>query len=254
MTVDPVAAARALLARLDIRAPREIKIELIAYHSGALVLYRASGSADARVVRSGGRAILAIAKEAKGTPRARFSTAHEVGHNLMHPDHDAIAVLHGAPRAPGRDHRAEYEADRFASELLAPTAFAAPLCANATPTLDAVSDLAREFDVSLSVAARKWAELARTRCAYVESRGDVITRVVRSEGLPGGGRPAAQAVRGDARVREMGRAGGEWGRRVHDAGDAKWGSSLVEGDVIEECVTLGDGSAGGRVLTWLWHA
>lgn len=251
--IDPIAAARALLARLDIRAPHEIKVALIAYDCGALVLPRTSASADARVVRSGSRAIIAIAPEAMGTPRGRFSIAHELGHYLMHPDCDAIARIHGAPRTSGREYLAEREANLFGSELLVPCALAEPLCAHETPSLDAVGAFARTFDVSLTVAAKKWAPLARTPCAVVESKGDTITRVLRSgafRGIAFGRRKLGEGTL----ALEMARVGGAGGKRVHDEAACRWGSALSDADVIEECVPLGDGSPGGGVLTWLWHA
>jgi Zn-dependent peptidase ImmA (M78 family) len=247
--VDPIAAARAVLARFDIRSPREIKIELIAYHLGAIVVGRDTGSADARVVRSGTRAFFAIAKEAIRTPRGRFSTAHETGHHQLHLDYDAIARIHGAARTSSREFKVELEADRFASEILVPTMFAMPMCALVTPTLEAVGCFAREFEVSLTVGAKKWASLAQTGCAFVESRGDRIKRVVRSSGFRGVAVERRLLEEGTLAL-EMGRTNGEGGMRVHSSASQKWGSLLAGTDVIEECVPLGEG---GKVLTWLWH-
>ena len=247
--LDPIAVARALHARFDIRAPNEIAIELMAWHCGARVLYRPAGSADARVVRAGDRAILAIAESARGTPRARFSIAHELAHFLLHADFDAIARIHGEPRTSHREFKVEREADRFASEALLPWSLAAPMCEGVTPTLDAVGDLARAFDVSLSVAGQKWARNARGGCAYVESRGGVIRRARRSDGFRGVAVERRKLEEGTLAL-ELERAGGEGGKRVHARA---WGSAQAGGEIVEECVTLGDGSAGGAVLTWLSH-
>jgi hypothetical protein len=250
--LDPVAVARALLARFDIRHPREIAIDLIAYHSGGLVLPRATGAADARAVRRGARAILAISPEALGTPRGRFSIAHELGHLLLHADHDAIARIHGAPRTSGREFKVEREADLFASEVLVPTDLAAPTCERETPSLDAVGALARSFDVSLTVAAKKWARLARAGCAFVEARDGKCARVVRSAGFRGVA-VERRALEEGTLALEMLRTGGAGGRRVHRERDQRWGSALSDGEVIEECVALREGGGPGPVLTWLWH-
>ncbi len=242
--VDPIAVARDLVVELDLRAPRDIRIDLIAYRKGAVVHWRDAGGADARVVRSGADARLAIAKEARGTPRARFSIAHELGHHLLHHDYDAIARIHGAPRASGRDFLVELQANRFAAHLLVPTSMAAPMCVASPPTLDAVGRLARTFDVSLSVAAQRWAKMAHTPCAFVESKGEWIKRAVRSRAFRGeafqrrkleDGTLARDVARGDAP-----------GTRVHASA---WGSTATRA-IVEECVPLHDD---GGVLTWLWH-
>ncbi len=243
---DPVALARALHARFGIQAPHEIAIDLMAWHCGARVLYRPTGSADARVVRAGDKAILAIALGARDTPRARFSIAHELAHHLMHADYDAIARIHGAPRSSEREFAVEREANLFASEILVPRSLAEPLCRDAHPTLDAVGALARSFDVSLTVAAQRWAQLAHTGCAFVESRGGVIRRAIRSEAFRGVAF-ARRALEEGTLALEMHRLGGAGGARLHDAA---WGSLPI----LEECVPLGDGAPGGPVLTWLSHA
>jgi hypothetical protein len=62
---SPRDVARELHALFRIEAPSEIEVDLIAWHREARVLWRPAGAADARVVRSGSRAILAIAAHAR---------------------------------------------------------------------------------------------------------------------------------------------------------------------------------------------
>lgn len=183
--MDSRAAARELHAEFDVESPGDIHVEAMAASRGALVVARDVGSADARVVRSGVRAYLAVARDAVRTPRGRFSIAHELGHHLLHPDVDAIHRLHGAPRLDAREHRFEREADAFASELLLPTALFAPLVAKHRPVLDALAMVAARFRVSLSVVGRRWPEHAETPCAFVESRAGIIKRAVRSKTFRG---------------------------------------------------------------------
>jgi hypothetical protein len=246
---DPVALAVALHARFGILSPPEIEVELIAWHCGARVVWRHAGSADARVVLSGERAFLAIAAEARGTPRARFSIAHELAHLLMHRDFDAIARIHGGARTEGREFRVEAEADRFAAELLVPRALAEPRClAVLRPTLDDVGALAREFRVSLTVAAKRWPSVTRAPCAFFEARGGVIRRAVRSPAFRGVA-VERRALQEATLAHEMLRAGaqvGASGRRVHDVA---WGSRALRAPIVEECVA----AAEGVVIGWLSH-
>ncbi|HEY2514621.1 MAG TPA: ImmA/IrrE family metallo-endopeptidase, partial [Polyangiaceae bacterium] len=164
---DPIAAARAILARFPIRAPEDIAIELMAAECGAYVVVRRSATADARVVRDGREAFIAIAPEALDTPRGRFSMAHEFSHHVMHGAYaGAIRRIHGAPQR-GREFRVEREANVCASELILPTFLFAPMCVAAEPTLDEVSRVAALFRASLSATARRWPGLSNAACAFV---------------------------------------------------------------------------------------
>ncbi|HEY2510077.1 MAG TPA: ImmA/IrrE family metallo-endopeptidase [Polyangiaceae bacterium] len=247
--LDPVAAAAALHARFGIREPCELAIEEMAWHCGATVLWRDAGSADARVVRSGDRAYLAIGKRARGTPRARFSIAHELAHLLLHADFDAIARIHGGARETRREFKVEYDADRFASELLVPAFLARRRCeATLRPTFDDVAELAREYGVSLTVAAKRWPKLSSAPCASFEARRGVLRNVVRSSSFRGdaiGGRELREGMLA-REILEQGDAVDGIRRRVHDR---RWGSGWLGTPIVEECVRVAD----GVVLGWLWH-
>jgi hypothetical protein len=247
--VDPITVARGLHARFEIQKPSDIEIELIAWRCGATVLWRETGSADARVTLSGGRAYLAIAEHARGTTRARYSVAHELSHLLMHRDFDAIARIHGGARTARREFRVELEADRCASELLLPTALAAPVCvAVAQPTLDDVGALAATFRVSLTVADLRWPTMTRAGCAFFEAKAGIIKRVVRSEGFRGVavGRRELEPQTLALEMLRAGSAASAYARRVHDAA---WESGALGGPIVEECVPAAD----GVVLGWLRH-
>jgi hypothetical protein len=256
--LHPRDAARAIHARLGIEAPSEIEVDLIAWHYGASVHWRPSGPADARAIIAGSRAILAIAAHARGTPRARFSIAHELGHVLMHADFDGLERLHGsnAPLGP-RERAIEFQADAFASELLLPARFARLLCARVpSPTLAHVDELARDFRVSLTVAGRSWPKWTETPCAFFEAvgrgNGAVLRRVVRSATFRGicierralrEGTLALDLLR--AR-RPVSLPHSRPARRTHTQW---WGSSLLDEPVVEECVPVAD----EVVVGWLTH-
>jgi len=252
--VPPRDVARGLHARFGIEAPGEIEVDLIAWHCGARVLWREAGPADARAVISGSRAILAIAAHARGTPRARFSIAHELAHVLLHADYDALERLHAPSATLGPRERAiEFQADEFASELLVPERFGRPLCARvASPALADVDDVARDFRVSLSVAGRCWPKWTPAPCAFFEAiakdDGGVLRRVVRSEGF-GGIAVERRPLREGTLALELLRARRPVSlpaRRVHTQW---WGSALMEEAVVEECVPVAE----GVVVGWLTH-
>jgi hypothetical protein len=245
--VDPVATAEEILAPFDIRAPGEIEIGLMAYEWGACVLTSETGSADARVVRAGDDAYLAIAKDAEGTVRSNFSIAHELAHVFLHEDVDALERIHAGRMLTAEDFKVEYQADRTASLVLVPTRLAAPLCVASPPTLDAVAELARIFDVSLTVAARRWAELAPTPCTWVEARRGHVRWTVRSAAFRGIAVGRRKLEEGTLAF-DMIHARAAAGVRAHERA---WGAGRAGCKIIEECVPLNDD---GAVLAWLWHA
>jgi Zn-dependent peptidase ImmA (M78 family) len=261
---DPVAAASALLARVTIRAPEDIRIELIAAAWDAFVVPRRTGSADARVVRDGKLAFIGIAPEALATPRGRFSTAHELAHHWMHRGwYDAIARIHGAPRTRGREFRVEREANACASELLLPRFLFLPLCTSLPPTLDSVSKVASMFRTSLTATARRWAALSGAPCAWVESRGHAndakrrkITEAKRGAAFRGeafGRRVLEPGTVAEELAREGVGEGGDkrGGTRIARVHGAAWGAAQAGVEIVEESLRVPGTST---VLTWLWHA
>ena len=245
--MHPARSADAIIEKRGILRPDEIRIDLLAFLEGACVVWGDAGRADARVARSGEEALITLPRAAFGMARARFSIAHELAHHLLHPGDDSIARIHGLPPSDARAFRCEWEANEFARHLLVPTSLAASMCTAAAPPLSRVMELARAFDVSLSVAARRWAELSPAPCAFVEAQAGKVKWATRSSAFRG------EAVKG--RVLDDGSLALDltcgWSRgertRTHRAA---WGSARAGSEVVEECVPLGKS---GTVLAWLWH-
>ncbi len=174
---------------------------------------------------------------------------------MLHRNFDALERLHVSSAALGPRERAiEHAADEFASALLFPERFARSLCAGvASPTLAHVGDVARDFRVSLSVAGKSWPKWTPAPCAFFEAaaKGDgaVLRRVVRSDAFRGIAierRPLREGTLALEMLR-AGRAPSSPKSRVHTQW---WGSSLLDGPVVEECIPVAD----GVVVGWLTHA
>ena len=238
-----IAAARAHHARLGVAKPSDLRVELAAAELDGYVVPSAEVAGDARVVRANGVALIVIAASIEGTPRARFSIAHELGHLLLHPDVDALARIHGLPRSKRYEFDVEREADAFASEWLLPHALFARMCGAARPILDDVADVARAFGTSLTATAKRWAELAPTACALVESKAGRVRHFTRSQAF------RAKVVR--RRAIEDGACVAETSIRApHSVGGA-WGGAAAGVEIFEQSVRVPDTDV---VLTWLWHA
>lgn len=114
----------------------------------------------------GGRIL--VNRDIREPGRKRFTTAHEIGHYLLHRDSDSMSCgakeianwtsLHVNP---------ENEADEFASELLLPSDGIKALIGTQWPSLKLISDLAAEFEASLTATIRKYCDVAVQSCAAV---------------------------------------------------------------------------------------
>lgn len=127
------------------------------------------GFDGALVRRSSGRGgRILVKRDIREQGRKRFTTAHEIGHYLLHRDADSL--LCGVQEIANWTNvgaNPEHEADEFASELLLPSAEMKTLIGAQWPSLQLVSDIAAQFDASLTAAIRKYCDIAAQSCAGV---------------------------------------------------------------------------------------
>lgn len=98
-----------------------------------------------------------IALDKYGDPRARWTTAHEIGHIVLgHPGR----LFRKRPNEPisAKEALYEREANTFASEFLSPTHLAFE-CSRP-------DDISRQFQLSSEAAVRRFEELARNRIEH----------------------------------------------------------------------------------------
>ncbi|MGO4214373.1 ImmA/IrrE family metallo-endopeptidase, partial [Terriglobus sp. YAF25] len=114
----------------------------------------------------GGRIL--VNRNIRESGRKRFTTAHEIGHYLLHKDSDSMSC--GAKEIANWTNievNPEHEADEFASELLLPSTEIQALIGTQWPSLKLVSDLAEEFETTLTATIRKYCDVATQSCAGV---------------------------------------------------------------------------------------
>ncbi|MEO5858376.1 MAG: ImmA/IrrE family metallo-endopeptidase [Pyrinomonadaceae bacterium] len=181
---EPEDYARALLNHPDIQHSKDIeqiaaKLRLSirdvdsAKFEGALV----------RIARSS-EGIIALKRNFREAGRRRFTLAHEIGHFIL-PGHgqDECYCTSAQIESWRKDavRRHEFEANRFASELLLPSKLLYPLVNAKELTLAMVTELALEFDTSLTATAVKSVEVTEECCAVVCSVGRKVKWVRKSE-------------------------------------------------------------------------
>lgn len=174
-------AARKALASLEVDHPTEAEIEDLAYVRGALVRQAPLAGAQARLVRANGHAVITISSSISYRPRQRFAIAHELGHLETHMKENQLDLCSESDISERYDQGTEREANAFASEFLMPRSLWNKRVDVARPTLDLVSDLAGEFEVSFVAAAIRFVKLCPERCALVFCQDGRTVWSVRSD-------------------------------------------------------------------------
>ena len=174
----PDRAADEILNNLRITGSEDLQLlEAIAWERGATVRYAPLHGAEARLVLVGNRAIITVSDLIGNDRRQRFSIAHELGHLEIHRRPSSIMLcasrdIGTRPRGGGDD--VERQANQFASALLMPKRFFAPLCGAVEPSLELMAELAETFYVSMTAAALRYLRFSDEPCAVVFSRDGYV--------------------------------------------------------------------------------
>ena len=127
---------------------------------------------------------IAVRRDIREAGRRRFTVAHEVAHFVL-PGHgqDECFCKSSMIESWRKDavRKQEYEANRFASELLLPAKTLYPLVNKKDLTLAIIKSLALQFNTSLTATAVKCVEVSEERCALVCSVRQTVKWVCRSD-------------------------------------------------------------------------
>lgn len=179
----PIRTAERVLNELGITCISDLNLlEKIAWARGALLRYKPLNGAEARLVAVGNPAIITISTDIKNPRRQRFSIAHEIGHFEMHRHNsylnlctkDKIDELGKGINKKGEDNNPEHEANLFASAFLLPERFFSPLCNIEDPSLEYISNIADQFNVSLTSCAIRYLHFSQEPLAIVFSQNNYI--------------------------------------------------------------------------------
>lgn len=127
---------------------------------------------------------IAVRRDIREAGRRRFTVAHEVGHFVL-PGHGQDECFCKSPMIESwrKDaiRKEEYEANRFASELLLPAKRLYPLVNKKDLTLSTIKTFSLQFNTSLTATAVKCVEVTEERCALVCSVRQNVNWVCRSD-------------------------------------------------------------------------
>lgn len=150
--------APALLRELGVTEPEDIRIEAIAQHCGATVVYEPLTGCAARIVGYGEEAFITVDSRSR-LERRRFSAAHELGHWMADRGkissflcNEKVFVTEWAEDNPER------RANRYAADLLLPKFMFEPRAKGKEITFATVRSLAADFSTSLTATAIRLVE------------------------------------------------------------------------------------------------
>jgi Zn-dependent peptidase ImmA (M78 family) len=167
-----------------------IPLERIAYAVGIVELIpQITSSFEGVLVTDDAKSTGSIAyNEASHVERRRFTIAHEIGHFLI-PWHGAKAQCAvadmGVLRSKDTRKSTEAEANRFAAALLTPgILFKRDIDHLGAPETEHLTALARKYQVSKEMAARRYTELCDYCCAVIFSHRGTVRYPVKSQSCP----------------------------------------------------------------------
>lgn len=169
-----VNTAQVILKQLEIKVSDDLNLELIAAHFNTFITYRPLQNQEGHLMRADDLGLIVVNEAARHTHKWRFVIAHELGHYMLHPEHDQFHIcttqnLHGLN--PTNKHEAE--ANDFAAELLMPTPLFEQtrlrMVGEEPTSLHTVSKIARSFRTSLTATALRFLQFATEPCAVVHS-------------------------------------------------------------------------------------
>lgn len=176
----PQLAAERVIKALGISCIEDLYLtHEIAWERGALVLEEQLSGAEARLIISYPRSIITVSTNVADLNRRRFGATHEIGHLEMHRgERDLFNCSKDDLNSGGIKERVsptlENEANEFASKLLMPDQFFAPLCEDRALDLSTISELAHKFKVSLTAAALRFIQISSEPLAVVISSNGFI--------------------------------------------------------------------------------
>lgn len=166
--VDPKSRAAEIIERLGIKSA-PVSVERIAESLGAKIVKRSDFGDDlcGMIIREDGITVIGV-NDTHANTRQRFTIAHEIGHLVLHSEIlDKVHVdktFNYALKRDGRSKigqdRMEIEANKFAAELLMPSALLKKeLQSGYIDFENGLEELAKKYAVSVQAMSIKLADI-----------------------------------------------------------------------------------------------
>ncbi len=168
--VIAVGAAAQLWKLYGFTSPKDLVLEDLALALGVIVIEAPLDRADARLLRRGDQGLVRVKRDITEPGRKRFAIAHELGHWTLHEKESQInACTEQNMVAKYKASPLEVEANYFAAELLMPEKLVLPQLKGMSPSFKLISNVAKDFDTTLTAMAIRFVDLLNDYCAIVVS-------------------------------------------------------------------------------------
>ena len=243
----PFLRPEALLDELGITEPGDIRVEGIAQHCGATIVYGPLDGCEARILGVGDRAIITI-NESSSRGRQRFSAAHELGHWMRDRGRVAFSCTDQTLEREWGADNPERRANRYAADLLLPERMLKTHAHALPATFATARKLGTSFQTSLTATAIRLVELGSCPAMIVCNetagrkwffRSPLVPTALWLKDKPGSGSVAASILGGK---------GVGSGPETVDADDWIEHRDASDYCIVEDSIPLWNGA----VLTLLW--
>ncbi|MBI5662738.1 MAG: ImmA/IrrE family metallo-endopeptidase [Ignavibacterium album] len=187
--------AEQIIDKYCIKNPRDLNLEEIANAEGLIIEESNISGSLGKIIFNDDYGLILINKSINNEGLKRFTIAHEMGHYLI--NKYSSQNKHGwtidsfGDYISNRNH--ETEADHFAAELLMHKPWFSKFIKNIPVCLDLIKQISAEFNVSLTAAALRYAEIGQYPIAVIMSKDAAVQWSFLNEYfpckyLPGGSR------------------------------------------------------------------
>ena len=137
---------------------KDIDIEAIAYHVGAIIKYRPLNGCEGRIIGTNERAVITVNSQVI-PPKQRFSAAHELGHWHHHKGRSLMCLSDDISNPEKGLCNPERVADGYAADLLMPQFLLKPMANKiGEVSFQAVEYLRNEFRTSITATTFRLVE------------------------------------------------------------------------------------------------
>lgn len=175
MSILAKANAKKLITDLYLKNPSQLNLYAIAGCENIFIEERNLPSSEGELVFNDGIGIISVDNKIMEDGQKKFTIAHELGHYFNSGKKNGSYFCSGLYiRGVKQDNSTEIDANDFAAELLIPEEWFNAFTKGKEFGKDALVDITGYFDVSLSAAALRYAEIGRHPVAVIMSKDGVV--------------------------------------------------------------------------------
>jgi Zn-dependent peptidase ImmA (M78 family) len=167
-------AAFRLNKRFAVKKPGALDLDNLAMALDVLVINGGITGASGRLTRKDDEGRIRVNSNIRENGARRFTIAHELGHWELHKNESQLFLCTSADMRDYDRSPLEIEANRFASELILPSALFRPMISKVEPNLKTIGVWAEMFGASLVATSIRFIHESRKASIVVSIRNGAV--------------------------------------------------------------------------------